>query len=54
MSDVTILVRVTLRLPTVRDFEEAEYRAAGIIEEALIEKLAVREVQMVKTESIVD
>ena len=52
MSDVTVLVRVKLRLPNTRDFEEAEMIAREIIEEELSKRLAVREVQMVRTESI--
>jgi hypothetical protein len=52
MSDVTVLVRVKLRLPHTKDFDEAEMIAQNIIEEELSKRLAVREVQMVKTESI--
>ena len=53
MSDVTVLVRVKLRLPNCKDFEAAELAAREIIEEELSRRLAVREVQMVRTESIV-
>jgi len=52
MTDVTVLVRVKVRLPATQSMNIAEDKAKAIIEWALEPKLAIREVQIVRTESI--
>jgi hypothetical protein len=54
MTDVTVLVRVKVRLPATQSMEVAEDKAKAIIEWALEEKMAIREVQIVRTETITD
>jgi len=52
MSDIKVLVRVTLHLPVERSFDETEEKALQIIRQGLAHKLAIRDVEMVKMESI--